>query len=71
MFVSERSMRDILAEEMRKSERRYNEHLNSITNNNESLTHNLRNKNQDYDKLNSELQNLKVKWIDSEAKESI
>lgn len=52
VFVSEKTMREILLDDLKTVERRYNRQLDSIAIESEQLALKLKNKNQDYEKLN-------------------
>lgn len=60
IFVSERTMKDILSEELTTLENRYNKQLNHIGVDNEELSSNLKNKDRDYKKLHEQYKNLQV-----------
>lgn len=53
-------MRDLLSEDLKKVEKRYNQQLNYLTVDNEMLALNLKNKRQDYEKLNKQYENQQV-----------
>ena len=52
VFVSEKTMKEILSDDLKTIERRYNRQLDNITIDNEQLALKLKNKIQDYEKLN-------------------
>lgn len=54
VFVSEKTMRDILSEDLTKVEKRYNQSLNYLALDNDMLALNLKNKTNDYDRLNKQ-----------------
>lgn len=60
VFVSEKTMREILSDDLKTIERRYNRQLDNITIDNEQLALKLKNKIQDYEKLNRQYAAQKV-----------
>lgn len=53
-------MRDVLSEDLKNLEKRYNKQLNYIGLDNEMLSLNLKNKEHDFKKLNEQYRNLQV-----------
>lgn len=60
IFVSERSMKDLLAEDLKDVKKRYDKQLNYIGLDNEMLSLNLKNKDHDYKKLHDQYKTLQV-----------
>ncbi|XP_031627298.1 uncharacterized protein LOC116343411 [Contarinia nasturtii] len=54
VFVSEKTMREILSDDLKKVEKRYNRQLDSFAIDNEMLSLKLKGKDRDYDKLNKQ-----------------
>lgn len=60
VFVSEKTMREILYDDLKQVESRYNRQLNNITLDNETLALELKKKNQDFEKLNKQFRTQQV-----------
>lgn len=63
IFVSEKTMRDILSDDLKLVEKRYNRQLDNIGLENEMLALQLKNKNQDFDKLNKQYKTQQVNLL--------
>lgn len=59
-FVSEQTIKDILADDLKQVEKRYNRQLDSLALDNEKLVLKLKNKDREYDKLNREYKTQQV-----------